>query len=561
MFLHSLNRRLPILFICAIALAGCGDDSTGTDGDDDAGGWIETDAGADAASDAADASPAAGVVSTTEGPVRGQSDDGVWSFLGLPYAKPPVGGLRWRAPQPPEPRSDTFEADAFGPSCPQSESAFQFGTSGTQNEDCLTLNIWTPDIDPNQPLSVMVWIHGGGFIQGSSKYSLNGTYLYDGADLSEENVVVVTLNYRLGALGFLAHEAFIGEGADQPKAGNYGLLDQTRALEWVRDNISNFGGDPTDITVFGESAGGVSVCALMASPLADGLFDSAVMQSGNCLERMRRLDEQFGEQEAATDQGARFAEAIGCKGADDVAACLRSKSTDQILNTLPGTVGNLGDGESYGLIVDGHALDQTVFSALEDGSAAEVPFVLGVNADEGTLFVSGQRGLTKAQYEAAVRSYFPQIGDEVLSQYPSSDYSAPWKALAAIVGDTFFVCPTRQAARAHTASGSAAFTYYFGHVTAPGRQWGLGAFHASEIPFVFGNYTWAAVTGAERDLGASMQTYWTQFATDGAPGSADGLSWPVYEASADKGMYFEAGGTQTTSGFRSDYCDFWDNHL
>jgi para-nitrobenzyl esterase len=567
-------RTLTICLLATLALTACGEDTNATNnatnnanGAADAGGDASSDAGSDTSTDAG--STSAHTASTTEGPVQGTLSSGVLSFLGIPYAQPPVGELRWKPPQAAEARADLLVADSFGPACPQDDSAVSFTQSGPTDEDCLTLNIWTPhrDLDalaPGDGLPVMFWIHGGGFIQGSARQTVTGgTELYKGADLAVEQAIVVTMNYRLGALGFLAHSAFIGEDGHLA-AGNYGLLDQIQALEWVRDNIDSFGGDPDNITIFGESAGGVSVCALMASPLTAGMFDSAIMESGNCLSAMRKLDEVNGDNEAATDQGARLAESLDCDGAaaEDVAACMRGKTADQILEAMPATIGLLGgDGEGFEPIIDGHVLDKSLAQAIEDGSAHQVPFVIGANADEGTIFTMAQADLTEQDYEDLVNTYFPIIGSDVLDLYPVGDYDDPRYALSAIIGDVAFVCPARRTARAHAANGNDAFTYFFTYVSAAGAQFNLGAFHASEVAFVFGNFGSFGGAGAEATLTNAIQTWWIQLAYDGAPGSAEGHAWPAYDATAEEWMQLDTTRLGVTSGVRGEYCDFWASYL
>lgn len=559
-----MSTRHALVCLLAVTLAACGASEGGgaNNPSNDAGADTTTtpDAGVDAS---ADAGTGPGTVSTTEGPVQGTESAGVWGFKGIPYAKPPVGDLRWKAPRAPAARDGVLDATSFGPACPQGDSALGTGSPGPTDEDCLTLNIYTPDLTPDEPLPVMFWIHGGGFIQGSSRQENNGgTLIYDGADLARNDVVVVTINYRLGALGFLAHEAFVGEDDAQPAAGNYGLLDQLRALRWVQDNIGNFGGDPADTTIFGESAGGVSVCALMASPLSDGLFDSAIMESGNCLADMRKLDQPNGALEAATDQGARMAQALGCDSASGVAACMRDKSAQEVFDAMPGSIGLLNDGgEKFEPIIDGNVLDESMAAAIEDGSAQQVPFVIGANADEGTLFTYAQRGITAARYEAAVRAVFPNSADQVLTQYPADAYDKPWMALSALLGDIAFVCPARKTARNHRANGNPAFSYYFTHVTGGARTLKLGAHHAAEIAFVFGNFGALGGRGDEATLSENMQTWWTQFAYDGAPGAAGGVDWPQYDATADEWLELEAGAEAPVSGVRKEYCDFWASNL
>lgn len=320
--------------------------------------------------------PAAGLVVTERGPVRGVDEGDTWSWKGIPYAAPPVGQLRWRPPEPPACWSGVLDADAFGPKC------LQRGENGevVGAEDCLTLNVWAPKGDaPEGGWPVMVFVHGGGNVQGSSSETVpGGAPLYDGRFLAQrEGVVVVTLNYRLGALGFLAHEALSAESSDGG-SGNYGLMDQIAALEWVRDNVAGFGGDPTRVMLFGESASGVDALALLASPLAEGLFRAVLVQSGGA--RGLPLDE-------AEAEGAERVAETSCGDAEDVLACLRDLDGSTIVETMPGVVGigelELGAGSRvFGPVVDGRVLEQPPLQAVEAGAHHAVPFVVGTNLDE-----------------------------------------------------------------------------------------------------------------------------------------------------------------------------------
>jgi len=507
-------------------------------------------------------SPFGGVtVPTTEGPVVGVRGEAATTWKGIPYAAPPVGPLRWRAPQVPAVREMPLDASELGPACPQDErSALNPGGGGRQGaEDCLTLNIWAPN-DAAGPLPVLFWLHGGGHIQGSG-----GDPLYDGASLAgEQAVVVVTINYRLGALGFLVHEAFIGEHADHPTAGNWGRLDQIAALKWVRANIAGFGGDPGRIAIFGESAGGLSVCDLMVSPLSNGLFAGAIVQSGGCqpLAAVPIVDQPRGALAPATDQGRRFASAIGCAGTPDVAACLRGKPVDDILGTLPGEIGILKPGaEVYGAVIDRHALVEAPAEAFAAGRQHPVPFLLGANADEGTIFLTEPiKNMTAAQYAALVRNLYGDLADDVLAVYPASAYASPGLAVADITGDAGFVCPTRRVARWHAAGGHAAYLYHFTYVSAVSRQRGLGAFHGSEIPFVFGNLGQGGGTRlppAVERLSDAMRGYWANLAAEGSPGTVAGLTWPRYDAADDVAMRFDTPPALET-GWRAAKCDVWD---
>ncbi|MEO8083556.1 MAG: carboxylesterase family protein [Ardenticatenales bacterium] len=517
------------------------------------------------------------VVFTAEGPVRGARDGTIAAWRNIPYALPPVGALRWRAPQPPALRARELDGTTIGGACPQTGgSALRPNDPPPAwSEDCLQLNIWAPaDRTPGTSLPVLLWIHGGGLIQGSAVDPL-----YSGKGLaSARNVVVVTINYRLGALGFLVHPAFVDQDAAAPGAGNYGLLDQIAALRWVQSNIAAFGGDPARTAIFGESAGGESVCALLASPLAKGLFSAAIMESGGCRETLHRLD-GAGPLSPATDQGVRFAAAAGCDGAADaagVAACMRAMTPERVLATLPGEIGILNaNAETYDFVVDGHALPEPplVAVARAGGPADGVPFILGANADEGTIFALPYKGtLTAAAYEATVRSMFRADADAILSLYPVDAYSAPYLALADVTGDAGFVCPARHIARARSALGAPTWLYHFTYVTAIGRQLDLGSHHGAEVPFVFadaagGGGNGGLISPEARAVAHTMQGYWTSQAAIGDPGDGTAAgggggaspapAWTRYDAAGDRGMQFAAKSSMT-AGWRAAKCDLWD---
>ncbi|HTP17882.1 MAG TPA: carboxylesterase family protein, partial [Streptosporangiaceae bacterium] len=319
------------------------------------------------------ASPASGgaspLVRIAGGLVRGASAAGVNSFLGLPYAAPPTGNLRWRPPQPAASWSGVRDATQFGPSCPQALTGNPLLPPGTISEDCLYLNVYAPPVGSNDQggRPVLVWIHGGGLVQ-------DGARDYDGSKLAADGVVVVTINYRLGALGFLALPALASHGA----AGNYGLMDQQAALRWVQRNIARFGGDPRNVTIAGQSAGGLSVLAQMVSPGARGLFQRAIVQSGTFALNQRPLA-------TAEAAGERFATAVGCP--DQSAACLRNAPVSAL-------VANFGV-EIPG-VVDGSVLTQPIGTALASGQFARVPVINGITHDEELLFVEGLK-LTVSQ--------------------------------------------------------------------------------------------------------------------------------------------------------------------
>lgn len=504
------------------------------------------------------------VAHTTEGTVRGVFDGAAIAWKNVPFAQAPVGTLRWRSPQPPALRATELDGTALGPACPQAGGSALRPDAPTPvwNEDCLQLNVWRPTADNGvERRPVLVWFHGGGLIQGSAVDPL-----YDGKGLAVNgDVVVVTANYRLGALGYLAHPAFVDQPRSAPGAGNYGLLDQIQALRWLQDNAAAFGGDPERVAVFGESAGGVSVCGLLASPLAQGLFHGAIMQSGACRDALRRLD-GGGPLAAATDQGLRFAAAARCDAAPDVGACLRAMSAEAVLATLPGEIGILQPGaETYDLIVDGHALSEPPLPALArpDGPARAVPFVLGANADEGTVFALPFKDtLTAAGYEATVRSLYGSEAPDVLALYPVRAYAAPYLALADVTGDVGFVCPTRRVARARARLGHPTWLYHYTYVTAPARQRDLGSHHGAEIPFLFADPAspvGAALPPEARRLAQAMQGYWSRVAGVGEPGTgAVGAAvWTRYDPAADNGLQLGAKVAMTTA-WRAAKCDLWD---
>jgi para-nitrobenzyl esterase len=386
---------------------------------------------------------------------------------------------------------------------------------------------------------------------------INDRLSYDGRFLAEKmGVVIVTINYRLAQLGFLAHPALSAEDTEHNVSGNYGLLDQIFALRWVHNNIKNFGGDPKNVTIFGESAGGKSVCALLASPLAAGLFHRAIIQSGGCLMNQPHLKEPVSNRQSAEAQGERFARAIGCADASAVLVCLRSKTVQEILNTLPGEATILSTAEQWDFNVDGYALLDSPGRALEVGTFNNVPLMAGTTSNEASLFTGKLNITTPAQYEAFVRALFRENADQVLALYPVSAYPSPKAALDALISDISFVCPTRRFTRDISKYQQKTFLYHFTHVTRLGAQLGLGAFHGSELPFVFGLPA-ATALPQERTLSEAMMAYWTNFAKMGDPNDGKLLRWPVYTPTEDPHLQLDVPIT-TGRELRKPYCDFFD---
>ncbi|NMC71505.1 MAG: carboxylesterase family protein [Myxococcales bacterium] len=486
-------------------------------------------------------------VGVAQGVIRGAADGPVYRFLGIPYARPPVGELRWRAPQPLPPARDRLEALEFGPGCMQTRSIMT--EAAVLDEDCLTLNVWAPS-DPG-PHPVMVFIHGGGFNTGASCNSI-----YDGSVLARRHgVVLVTFNYRLGPLGFLAHPRLTAEDPAHPASGGWGFEDQRAALEWVRDNIAAFGGDPADVTLFGQSAGGLAVCAHLVSPRSAGLFRRVAMQSGPCFELFSTLEQ-------AEAQGEAFAAALGCDTAPDPLACLRAKPAAEILGALPLRLGMFfGEGALWAPVIDGWNLAAEPSHAVRDGGPRDLEVLLGSNGREGSLIrmMTYPTGLTADAYEDFVELVFGEHAAAVLDRYPVSAYGSVEDALDDAIGTFAFVCPTRRTARALTAAGARVYLYRFLH--APGYLPfpDMGSYHTAELPFVFGTPpAGRSFSPEEQALADAMVGYWGRFAADGAPGGSGAAAWPLHEAAADPHLSLDVFAIGAAAGYLPDDCDFWD---
>jgi para-nitrobenzyl esterase len=479
-----------------------------------------------------------GAVLTENGAVSGVASDGSTAYRGLPYAASPSGQLRWRPPAPPAPWGGVRAAGSFGAICPQLDADGKAAGA----EDCLTLNVWTPTVPPATPLPVLFFIHGGGNVQGAGSFGY-----YDGRVFAEkERAVVVTVNYRLSAFGWLA-QPFLSAETRRGVSGNYGTVDQLAALRWVRRNITAFGGDPSRVTIFGESAGGVNVCALVASPLAKGLFAGAVVESGGCRQRPLADFVAFGETIAGK---------AGCGAAADSAACLRALPFETILLAVPPAVSvATSTGQLWGPAVDGFVLRNSPDLVMERGEHNRVPFVVGANADETGQAVPPIS--TEAEYRALVTAQLGLLAPLVLARYPASAFPSPRKAYVAVTSDSRFICPSRQYARAAARGGSPAFRYFFSY---PANRF-FGAVHGTEIPFVFGSFD--AIGGftpnaTEEALSESMNAAWARFAATGDPNGAGLPAWPPYDAAKDSTLVWDAP-AEGVDGIRTSACDFWDS--
>ncbi len=463
------------------------------------------------------------VVPTTSGPVAGVSADGVSSWKGIPYAAPPVGDLRWRPPIPPVPWDGVRDASAYGAICIQPPPGGDPGVGPLpMSEDCLTLNVWAPH--GARDLPVMVWIHGGGYNNGSGTAAL-----YDGAELARHDVVVVTINYRLGRLGFFDHPALAADRPNDAPAGNYGVMDQIAALEWVRANIAAFGGDPGNVAIFGESAGAAAVTQLMVAPAGRGLFHRAAVQSGLGRQRSALLDLDRPGRPSAQSLGAAWARSAGLPGDVD-AAGLRTVPAEKLLTPMPAFY-------SDNLIVDGRVVPEDVVIAFQSGRQAPVPLLIGTNSAEfwwirpvdAGAYGRTDDALTDAEHDALLAAYG---GPQGYDQH--------------VVSDLIFNEPARHLARLHARAGQPTWLYRFDVVAAGNPEPSGGATHASERPYVFGNLASVGRPTAESDRRASaaMVGYWTDFARSGDPNGDDRAAWPDVRAHGDMLLDFSEQGPQ-----------------
>jgi para-nitrobenzyl esterase len=488
----------------------------------------------------------AALISTPQGPVQGVTteDDGIYNFKGLPFAAAPTGELRWAPPAPAPTWTETRVADTFGNRCMQPadvEGGFfnrlieGHGLSGTKNflikkavaaqtpapisEDCLYLNVRTGNLNGETKQPVMLWIHGGGHQFGSSDFSY-----YQSNGLVQKDVVLVTVNYRLGAFGYMAHPAL---SADDPNgvSGNYGTLDQMAALDWVRDNIASYGGDPENITIFGESAGAWSVTELMASPLAADKFHKAILQSGASTYHLGQMDGEGLGWPSGYSMGESVADALGLT--DPTAADLRAVSATEIMAKLPEKAD-----EAFHHIRDGYVFPKNVGHAFRDGDINAVPMIAGYNSDEGTLFFPDdpqpsvweddmpQGG---AKMVAALNKHYPDQGQQLAALY---NLDANFMdGGTQMMGDDIFGVNIRYAARANAATGAPNWLYHFSR-TPPSKKQTLGAFHAAEISFVFdSNEPILGLSEDDEALTDVMVAAWTNFAKTGDPNGAGVPSW------------------------------------
>lgn len=471
-------------------------------------------------------------VETTNGIVEGvTAGSGIHVFKGIPYAAPPVRDLRWKPPQPPMDWEGVRRADRFGPQCMQQRvfDDMVFRSEGT-SEDCLTLNVWTPDTAPTEPLPVLVYFYGGGFLAGDGSEPR-----YDGERMAERGIVAITLNYRLGVFGFLAHPALSAE-LPHGASGNYGLLDQAAALRWVRTNVAAFGGDPARITIAGESAGSVSVSAQMASPLAKDLIAGAIGESGSLLGTLPPVPLAEAER-----QGARFAERIGAESLD----ALRALASTRLLD-----LASQRGAPRFPLAIDGYFFPEPPLETYAEGRQAEVPLLLGWNSEETNYrFLLGPNEPTPATFERVVRELYGDRAADVLAIYPASTPEETIQSATDLAGDRFIGYSTWKWADLHRQTSDApVYRYFYAHPRPHARAEdapppATGAVHSAEIEYALGNlatnevYAW---TDEDFRVSEVMQGYFANFIKTGDPNGPDLPPWAAADGEQPMVMVLDA---------------------
>ena len=527
--------------------------------------------------------PVTETVTTANGAVRGAyaaDDGGVLTFKGIPYAAPPIGDLRWRPPSAVTSWDDVRQTTAFSNAClqPLVEGSYVLEPV-PQDEDCLYLNVWTPSATVGDALPVMVWIHGGAFFAGSA----NSPPFYDGRRLARAGVVIVTLNYRLGLMGFFAHPALSAESATGT-SGNQGLHDQIAALQWVQKNIVAFGGDPANVTIFGESAGSASVCYLVATPRAAGLFKKAIGQSGGCFARHASLTDSANpgvEIDAPTsgqlgrsghEVGLQAAAVLGAEGdGPAVLAELRARDGVAMITALDesGTVAPVRfavtqEDPRYfveAVFVDGHLLPDQPRRLYETQRSNQVDVIVGSNADEGAAVFLDLPEMDYEEWVEETTHGVPEHGDLFATAYAADAAVSTRTARQQMLADRVFAWEMRTWARIADATANRAYLYLFNHAPPLNEELrrSMGAIHGGNLAYVFGTGAdlWALWEDQDQRVSDTMQAYWTNFAKTGDP-NADGLSmWPAYHANNDVALEIDVD-PQTIIGLRKEKLDAYD---
>ncbi len=508
------------------------------------------------------------IVETQEGPVIGKIIQGIAVFRGIPYATPPVENLRWRPPEPPLSRQKPLEAFQFGPVCIQNEALGP--APGPMSEDCLYLNIWAPETTTPAGNPVMVWIHGGGFSTGAGSMPI-----FDGAPLARRGVIVVTINYRMNILGFFAHPELSKESLNYC-SGNYGLLDQIQALHWVRANIRAFGGNPELVTLFGESAGGASIIALMSSPLAAGLFHRAIVQSGGNTPRLlRKLAEPNGHLASAESLGRKYAKALGLTGDKGVVEKMRALPAGKLVNewfkTIENDITGAGISGSWMInhqIIDGRVITDAPGEIFRKGLQHNVPFLCGTTLDEGTLFqfLAFLNNPDLDGYKNYMKRVLGPAANKVLDYFDARDMQTAAQAVSQL-WESGFLCGARHSSRSMSLVQPNTYRYLFAMspkfflYMIPGiPDWKerFGCYHAAELPYVFHFMALPGMENEDKMLSDRVMDYWVRFARNGDPNGSGAIRWPRYETENEACLMLNNPIT-TEKNIKNKECDFMDD--
>jgi para-nitrobenzyl esterase len=478
-----------------------------------------------AKAEVSEASSLTTTVEVTGGTIEGVEQDGILTYKGIPFAAPPVGELRWMAPAPVRPGIGVKKADAFCDACMQAANAM--GNTAPVSEDCLYLNVWTPAKKVNEKLPVIYWVHGGGYSGGSTS-----TPMYDGTGFAKKGVVLVSVAYRLGPFGFLAHPELSNESGIG--SGSYGMMDMIEGLKWAKENIAKFGGDPSNVTIFGHSAGGAAISLLAATPLTEGLFHRAIcMSGGSFTPLMAAIQAGIGlgmpTLKLAEQNGEEFLKQLGV---EDITAA-RALSAEDIQNKLTGGMG----GMRFRPVADGYVISNDLYSLFEAGRFNDTPVLLGHTSDEMGSFGPTQN-ITPEQFEKQIRAQYSSQADAILAVYPHSTDAEATKSSKDIRNDSSFSWNTWTWSRLQTRNGKGkAFQYYFDYH--PGSPDG-GSGHGSDVPYAFQTLGGPTAPG-EEDLKLSdmISDYWINFARTGDPNGPDLPEWPAFSEDDQKVMVFD----------------------
>ncbi|MCW3807047.1 carboxylesterase/lipase family protein [Plebeiibacterium marinum] len=461
----------------------------------------------------------------TGGIVKGKTRRGVTVFKGIPYAAPPVGDLRWKAPQPVIPWQDTLVAEKFGPAPVQEKTiATKYFQNATMSEDCLYLNVWSGAKEPQEKLPVMVWIHGGGFVGGATSIPA-----YFGTPFAKRGIVYVSFGYRVGAMGFLAHPELSKESGKG--SGCYGIQDQIAGLEWVKENISKFGGDPNNVTIFGESAGGFSVSMLSAIPEAKGLFHRMICQSGAYMSPLM-YDNEAGLLNISLEKAEKFGEELMAKFDAYKLDDIRSISAESIQDSMP-------DFYSFSTwpTADGGTIRGDSYELYKQGKFNDVPMMIGFNSDEGNFFLRPHERVSAEDFNDFVNNRYEIASEKILEAYPHSTEDETFKSQKDLLRDAYFGWPTWASANLHSQKSKyGTYVYYFDYNNNP-ELYPDGCDHGAEVPFVLQfpmGINMGKLTDTDKLMMDQISTYWINFAKNGNPNGEGLQNWPTYDSDNQK---------------------------